>query len=155
MSDINININNDGVNSMNSGNSAPVIKAKTNHGLLKYIVLTFLTFGIYGIWEFSKISTDINYIASRHDNKKTMHFCLLSFVISWLTCGIGVFVWYHKLSNRIGDELKRRGISYHFSAGTFWLWFILGAFIGVGPFIYTHKLFKAMNLLGADYNARG
>lgn len=34
-------------------------------------------------------------------------------------------------------------------------WCILGSLILVGPFIYTHKLLTAMNLLSADYNVNG
>ena len=84
-----------------------------------------------------------------------MHYCLVFFLFSWLTLGIVPIVWYHKLSNRMGAELQRRGIDYGFNAGTFWLWNVLGAIIICGPFIYTHKLLTAMNLLAADYNARG
>lgn len=36
----------------------------------------------------SNISTDINTIASRYDGKKTMHYCLVLFIFSWLTLGI-------------------------------------------------------------------
>ena len=32
---------------------------------------------------------------------------------------------------------------------------ILGALIGIGPLVYTHKLLKAMNLLRKDYNVNG
>lgn len=136
-------------------NIAPAVQLKTNRGLLKFILLSLVTFGIYSIVAMSSVSTDINIIASKYDGKKTMHFCLLSFVFSWLTCGIGVFVWYHKLSNRIGNELKRRNIDYSFNASSFWLWTLLGSFIVIGPFIYCHKLFKAMNLIAEDYNING
>ncbi len=128
---------------------------KTNRGLLKYILLSAITFGIYGLVVMSGVSTDINTVASKYDNKKTMHFCLLFFIFSWLTFGIAPIVWYHRISKRIGNELTRRGIGYSFGAGSFWGWNVLGALIVVGPFIYTHKLFKAMNLLCADYNAKG
>ena len=135
--------------------NTPVRQLKTNRGLVKYILLSLITFGIYPLVIMSSISSDINLIASRYDGKKTMHFCLLSFIFSWLTFGIAPFVWYHRISNRIGNELNRRGIAYSFGAGSFWGWFILGSFIFVGPFIYMHKLFKAMNLLSADYNING
>ena len=132
--------------------SAPVAQLKTNRGLIKFILLSLITLGIYGLVVMSTVSTDINIIASRYDGKKTMHFCLLVFLISWLTLGIGVLVWHHRICARIGNELSRRRISYSFGAGTFWGWEILGALIVVGPFIYLHKLFKAMNLLAKDYN---
>lgn len=135
--------------------AAPVAQLKTNRGLIKLILLSILTLGIYPLVLFSAISTDINIIASRYDGKKTMHYCLLVFVISWLTLGIGVFVWFHNISARIGSELRRRGISYSFGAGSFWGWCILGSLIFVGPLVYYHKMFKAMNLLSEHYNVNG
>ena len=135
--------------------NTPVRQLKTNKGLVKYILLSLITFGIYPLVIMSSISSDINLIASRYDGKKTMHYCLLAFIFTGLTFGIAPFVWYHRISNRIGNELNRRGIAYSFGAGSFWGWFILGSFIFVGPFIYMHKLFKAMNLLSADYNIIG
>ncbi len=128
---------------------------KTNRSLLKFILLSLITFGIYGIVVMSNVSSDINTIASRYDGKKTMHYCLVLFIFSWLTLGIVPLVWGHRLANRIGAELRRRGINYQFGAGTFWGWGILGTFIIVGPFIYSHKLLKSMNLLSADYNVNG
>lgn len=136
-------------------NRKPVGQLKTNRGLLKFILLSLITFGIYGIVVMSAVSTDINVIAGRYDGKKTMHYCLVYFIFSWLTFGIVPLVWSHKISNRIGAELNRRNVGYQISAGTFWGWGILGSFILVGPFIYLHKLLKAMNLLSEDYNVNG
>lgn len=136
-------------------NYAPTNKLKTNRGLLKTILLSLITFGIYPLVVMSVISTDINVIASRYDGKKTMHYCLLAFIFTGLTFGIAPIVWYHRISKRIGNELNRRGIAYSFGAGSFWGWNVLGALIGIGPLVYTHKLFKAMNLLCADYNVNG
>jgi len=136
-------------------NTAPILQLKTNRGLVKTILLSIITFGIYPLVLMSCISSDINTIASRYDGKKTMHFCLLVFVFSWLTFGIAPLVWYHRISARIGNELKRRGIGYSFGAGSFWGWNLLGLLIVVGPFVYIHKLCKAMNLLSENYNVNG
>ena len=46
---------------------------KTNRGMIKTILLSIITFGIYGIVFYSNISTDINIIATRYDGTKTMH----------------------------------------------------------------------------------
>ncbi len=136
-------------------NVKPVGQLKTNRGLLKCILLSIVTFGIYALVYMSSISSDINVIASRYDGKKTMHYCLLTFVIAPITFGIGAIVWAHKISARIGNELSRRDIRYNFSAADYWLWNVLGALIVVGPFIYLHKLSKAMNLLCENYNQNG
>lgn len=139
----------------NTVNTAPVGQLKTNKGLLKTILLSLITFGIYLLVVMSSVSDDINIVASRHDGKKTMHFCLLTFVFVPITFGIAGIVWFHKISNRIGAELKRRGVAYSFSAADYWLWNVLGKLIGVGPFIYLHKLFKAVNKMNAHYNING
>ena len=133
----------------------PANPLKTNRRLVKLILLGILTFGIYPLVVFTGISTGINQIASRYDGRKTMHFCLLNFLVGPVTLGIAALVWHHRLCDRIDDELRRRGLAYRFSTGSFWGWNILGSLILVGPFIYQHKLCKAMNMLCEDYNVRG
>lgn len=135
--------------------TAPVAQLKTNKGLLKTILLSLITFGIYPLVVMSAVSNDINIVASRYDGKRTMHFCLLFFIVSPITLGIAGIVWYHKISARIGAELRRRSVPYSFGAADFWLWNVLGSFIVVGPFIYLHKMFKATNLMNAHYNVNG
>ena len=137
------------------GSIAPVGQLNANRSLLKFILLSLVTLGIYSLIYYSGISSDINTIASRYDGKRTMHYCLLFFIVGPITLGIGTIVWNHKLSNRIGNELTRRGIPYSFSASDFWLWNVLGALILVGPFIYLHKLSTAMNMLAQHYNVNG
>lgn len=92
----------------------PVRQLNTRRGLLKLILLSIITFGIYPFVFFSGISEDINLIASRFDGKKTMHYCLMAFIIGPLTFGIGFIVWFHNLSSRMGNELARRGIAIFF-----------------------------------------
>lgn len=139
----------------NTVSTAPVGQLKTNKGLLKTILLSLITFGIYPLVVMSAVSNDINIVASRYDGKKTMHYCLLFFIVAPITFGIAGIVWFHKISNRIGAELKRRGIAYNFSAADYWLWNVLGSFIVVGPFVYLHKMFKAVNKMNAHYNING
>lgn len=133
----------------------PVAQLKANKALWKFILFNLLTFGIYSLVVMSSVSDDINIIASRYDGKRTMHYCLLFFIVAPLTLGIGSIVWYHRISSRIGNELQRRGIPYSFSAGSYWLWCVLGSLILVGPFVYTHKLFKSTNLLCQSFNLNG
>lgn len=87
-------------------NPAPVAQLKTDRGLVKFILLSLVTLGIYSIVYYSCISSDINIIASRYDGKKTMHFCLMSFILTPITLGIYTLVWYHQLSNRISYRCR-------------------------------------------------
>ena len=130
----------------------PARQLKTNRALWRCIVFGILTLGIHSIVFFSGISSDINTVASRYDGKKTMHFCLVAFIFSWLTLGIVPLVWFTKLYGRIGREQRRRGTTDRpISGGTFWLCVIPI----VGGFISIHKLCKAINEVCSDYNARG
>ncbi len=128
---------------------------KTNRSCLKAILLSLITFGIYSIIFYSSISEDINIIASRYDRRKTMHFCLVFFLLGPISLGIVTLVWFHNLSDRIGAELRRRGIDYPFGAGTYWGWGFFGSLILVGPFVYIHKLSRSMNFLAEHYNING
>lgn len=131
----------------------PTVQLTTNRGLLKFILFTILTLGIYSIVVLCKISNEINTTATKYDGKNTMHFivCLLLSTI----CGFFGLWWYHTLCARMGDELKRRGINYSFGAGSYWGWGVLGSFIIIGPFVFIHKMLTAQNLINADYNLKG
>ena len=148
---VHININTGGTGYSNR----PVAQLKTNRGLIKTILLTLITFGIYPIVFYSGISNDINLIAGRYDGRKTMHYCLLFFIVSPITLGIGSLVWMYKVSDRIGNEASRRRLGVSLSGMSYLGWGILGAFILVGPFVYLYKLCSAMNALAADYNVNG
>ena len=132
----------------------PVLQLPTNRGMLKMIFLGLITFGIYPAVIYTKMVTDLNIVASRYDGRRTMsYFAMIT--LAPLTLGILPWVWIHNMCDRIGIELRRREIKYKFGASTFWLWNVLGSLILVGPFIYMHKLMKAMNLLCEDFNQNG
>ena len=126
---------------------------KTNRGLLKTILLSIVTIGIYPIVQMCGISNDINTIAGRYDGKKTMFYLWVLLLTPF--GGIVPLVWFHRISKRIGKELERRGVPYKFGAADYWLWNMLGSLILVGPFVFTHKLMTAMNRLNDDFNRVG
>ncbi len=128
---------------------------KTDRSLLKFILLSIVTCGIYPIVFWSSVSDDINLLASRRDGQKTMHYCLVFFLLGPITCSIVTLVWFHKISQRIGDEARARGVQTDLSSSTFWLWYILGSLIIVGPFIYVNKLCQAMNGSCQSFNQFG
>lgn len=128
-------------------------KLTTNRGLLLYIVFTIITLGIYPLVAFTLISNEVNKVC--RDGKSTMQFWIV-WLLSLITFGIPMLVWYHRISNRIGNELKRRNINYSFSSMTFWGWYVLGTLLfGIGPFVFIHKFLKASNQINADYNQKG
>lgn len=92
---------------------------------------------------------DLNTIASPYDHLETPSPWMMLIPFYPL-------MWYHKMSNRVGNELQRRGFEKDFDCNTFWIWFVLAAIIIIiGNLVYYDRLFKAMNKLAQDYNANG
>lgn len=133
----------------------PFRKLPIDRSLTKMILFGFITLGIYNIIVMTKISREINIVASKYDGRTTTNALWIILLWSWLTGGIASIVWTHCICNRIGNELQRRQVPKTFGASDFWGWCILGALIYVGPFIFVHKFMHAMNHLNADYNKKG
>ena len=107
----------------------PAYQLPDRRSLLKMIFLGLITCGIYNVVVMSRIAEEVNMVASKHDGKRTQQFFWM-YVLTCLTFGIYAFVWMHGLCNRIGGELKRRGLSYKFGAFDFWLWNFLVSLVG-------------------------
>lgn len=120
-----------------------------------FVLLGIVTCGIYWIVEFTLMGGEINKTASARDGKHTMNYCLACLLLGLLTCGIFTYIWFHMFSERVGEEARMRGVDTDFGAATFWLWYVLGSLIVVGPFVYVYKLCQAMNGINASYNRFG
>ena len=128
-------------------------KLPTNRRMWKLMLFTLLTFGIYPIFFFMGLPYDLDKVNPPREREKTMSF-LAAWILSLFTLKIVMLIWHYHIADRTEEALTRRGIAYEFGAGDFWLWYFLGSFFLIGPFIYFHKLCKAMNLLCADYNEK-
>ena len=126
-------------------------KLKTDRKMWKLMLFHCLTFGTYGIFFFIPFSFDLDRVAPKPDRTKTMNF-LFAYILSLLTFSIVMIIWHYQIAKRIEEALEARQIEYDFKTSAFWLWYVLGSFFIVGPFIYFHKLCQAMNLLCASYN---
>lgn len=130
------------------------LQLPTKRSLAKMFFLGLITLCIYPVVIWSRIVTELNIAASRHDGRRTMPYFAMV-LLTPFTLGILPLVWMHNFCCRVGDELRYRKINYTFGPKTYWLWGVLGSLILVGPFVFTHKLMKAMNMLNDDFNRRG
>lgn len=134
-----------------------------NRGLLKYILLTIVTCGIYAWYVYYTMARDINEICEG-DGERTPG--LAKYIIfTILTCGIYNFVWHYKFLRRIQRNAPRYGFQVQSLGGmelnVCWLVLmavgILGAacFIGlIAVFYAMYLVFRNMNLLASAYNER-
>lgn len=140
--------------SLSMERAAPALKLPEERRLWKMVLFGILTLGIYPTVIWSRMVTELNIAASRWDGRRSVSYFGMLLLLP-VTLGIYAFVWMHRFCARIGDELRRRDTGYTFGAKDFWLWNVLGALILVGPFVFTHRLMKAMNRINADFNIRG
>jgi len=139
----------------NQSGRYPFYPMKTDRDMLMYMLLSIVTCGIYHIVFMTKMTNDLNICATGRDGKHTMHYCLACLLLTPVTCGIFMYFWMHQFSNRVGEEARARGVDTDFGASTFWLWYVLGACVVVGPMIYMYKLCHAMNKISESYNEYG
>jgi len=128
-----------------------VPKKRTDRKMWKLMLFNILTLGFYSIFFFIPVSFDLDEIAPKRDRTKTMNY-FLAYILAAFTFSIVLDVWFFCITARIDEALKARGVDYSFETKDFWLWFILGSLIIVGPFVYFHKMCKALNLLCENYN---
>ena len=126
-------------------------KLKTDRSMWKLMILNIVTLGIYSILFFIPLSFDLDKVAPKSDRSKTMNF-LFAYILSLFTFSIVLMFWHYHIAERVEEALKQCEIPYEFETGDFWKWYFFGSFILVGPFVYFHKLCRAMNLLCEHYN---
>lgn len=124
---------------------------KENRGLIKYILLSAVTFGVYALWTQHKIAQELN-TACYEDGKHT-NGVLLTALLSVVTLGIYSFVWLCGVGNRINNYSVRHGIQPRCTGSGLLLWEIFGTLLfGIGPFVAFYKLLHGMNDVNANYN---
>lgn len=124
---------------------------KTNRGLLKYILLTIITCGIYAIYFEYAFARDMNIVCAG-DGKKTRG-VLAQIIFSALTLGIYSLVWLYGVGERINANSFRRNMTSRCTGGSLLLWHIVGSLLfGVGPFVALYKRIHGLNDLCEAYN---
>lgn len=123
-----------------------------NRSLLKYILLSLVTCGIYH-WIFVYyLANDVNMIC-QGDGEMTAG--LLKYILlSLVTCGIYAIIWQYSLGNRLCKNAPRYGLMFQENGTTVLMWQLFGVLIcGIGPFIAMNIIIKNTNALAIKYNS--
>ena len=125
----------------------------SNRSLVKYILLSIVTFGIYSLYFIYKLSNDMNLICAG-DGKNTAGL-LKIILLNIITCGIYSWIWYYGIGNRLAENAPRYGLKFIENGTTILMWMLFGAVLcGIGPFVALHIIIKNTNALANEYNAR-
>jgi hypothetical protein len=126
------------------------LRLNDNRGLLKYLLLSIITIGIYPLYFFHVAAKEIN-IACKEDGGNTFGF-LVTFLLGLVTGGLFYLVWYVLLVSRMNDFLGTKGKEQRVSVLGFLLWDTIGVLILVGPFIAFYQMLHTMNDCTSLYN---
>lgn len=125
---------------------------KQDRSLLKYILLSIITCGIYSWIFLYELAKDVN-ILCQGDGEETAGLIKL-ILLSIITCGIYSFIWYYKLGNRLCANAPRYGLVFQENGTTVLLWQLFGSMLcGIGPFIAWNIIIKNTNMLASAYNS--
>ncbi len=114
------------------------------------IVLSIITFGIYPLFFWHGYARDMNIVCAG-DGRKTSGI-IVQVVFSIFTLGIYNLIWIYSAGDRIFYNCTKRNIPNTVSGGSVLLWYVLGSFILIGPFIGLYQLISGLNQLCISYN---
>lgn len=141
----------DDVVNNNNTSSTEFRRLKTDRSLLAYILLSFITCGIYGFYFIYNLSQDIN-VACRDDGERTPGLGTY-IILSFFTCGIYSLYWEYKIGNRIQANSYRYDLNIQENGTSILMWRIFGSIICfLGSFVGTNILLKNANAICKAYN---
>lgn len=117
----------------------------------KYLILSCITFGIYGIYVMYGYVKDLNKVCEG-DGKPSKNYIVV-ILLSMVSCGIYGLYWYYTQGERLYRIAPKYGIQIREKGSTILLWSLLGVVtFGISSMAVTYILFDNLNLIGKIYN---
>ncbi len=113
-----------------------------------YIILSVITFGIYHIVFWNKLSKDAN-VLCEGDGKKTMKYVFV-WLLNIVTLGIFGLIWKFQLANRLQTNAPRYNLKFSEGGPIVLVYNLLLPIIGL--FITSLVMVKNFNKLAKEYN---
>ena len=128
------------------------MKAIENRNIIKFLILSVVTCGIYGIWFMYRWIRDINVIC--HDDGRHTFGVILTSLFSLCTLGIFSFCWWYQIGDRMAQYCHRNGIPGTVTGKQLLLLNLLGLLCCGLPSLYAmHIALEATNNLARYHNA--
>ena len=118
----------------------------------KYLLLSFVTCGIYGIYFLYGYVKDMNRLCEG-DRKESKNYIVV-LLLSAITCGIYGIYWWYVQGERLHNIAPRYNVNVREKGSGILLWEILGCTImpGIGMIVVTYIMVDNMNILAKAYN---
>lgn len=117
----------------------------------KFLLLSCITFGIYGIYVMYGYVKDLNKVCEG-DGKPSKNYIVV-ILLSMVSCGIYGLYWYYTQGERLYRIAPKYGIQIREKGSTILLWSLLGVVtFGISSMAVAYILFDNLNLIGKIYN---
>ena len=123
---------------------------KTNRGIIKTVIFTILTLGIYGLFMIHQMATDARTVSGKHVGRLIFYI-----IFTPLTLGIYPLYWNIRVIGLFADNVRSAGKTPRLTGVSYLLWNIFGILLfGLGPLIAYVKQIHLWNDSNAVYNSK-
>ena len=105
--------------------------------LALYIILTFVTCGLFGIYWFCTLNDDTNKVSGHPEEMRG----IVALILTNVTCGIYGLIWSYNMGTRIDEAKTKRGMPGG-NSGTLYLILALVGFGWIAEIILQSELNK-------------
>lgn len=116
-----------------------------------YLLLNFVTCGIYGLYFWYVWNEDVNRICAGDGQEMPNYIVVV--LLGIITCGIYIFYWMYKQGNRLQANAGRYGVQIQENGSTFLLWALLGLITcSLAQYYGYYLMIQAVNRIAPGYN---
>lgn len=123
-----------------------------DRSIVKFIIFSTITFGIYDIWFFYKMINDIHILF--YDEDEPLPTFSKYLLYSIFTLGIYNIYYWLKVSDKMRSEAIKRGLNVEISGGFIAFCFIASYVFGIISYCAYGIIFNSLNTLIEDYNRK-
>lgn len=137
---------------INNKSSYPGFEKIQYHSFWKYLLLSIITCGIYGIYFLYGYVKALNKICEG-DGKESKNYIVV-LLLSMITCGIYGFYWWYVQGERLYQIAPKYNVKVREKGSSILVWELLGCTVmpGIGMFAATYIMFDNMNVIAKVYN---
>lgn len=127
---------------------------KTDRSIIKYILLSLVTCGIYSLWFIYDLAKDVNTMCEG-DGKKTAGLVKM-LLLTLITCGIYGVYWWISIADRMYMNGSRYDADIPYKGSSVMLWYLLGLFcLNLLSYVAIYYVIENANALALAYNNHG
>lgn len=136
-----------------NNNTKPTRRLNDERSIVKFIIFSTITFGIYDIWYFYHLINDIHILFYDEDEPLPKYPKYLLYSI--FTLGFYNMYYWLKVAEKMRIEARKRKLDIEVSSGLILISHILSYILSGLPGLCAYAIiFKALNIIAEDYNKK-